>query len=223
MSTKPAGFRQDSEALSPEAAEALTAEIVGVLTGAYDEVVPLVIRAFRGRAWVGCGFTSWDAYCKARFTGARMLRIPRATFTEIALIYADAGMSVRAIGSATGTSKDTAARALNKSNRKPGDVIGLDDRRQKRNREIRAKVAEETRALYAAMDAHPAGKGEGMPAWRVVVAAIEDLETATYVELCDELGWRDGKVTGAISEASRRGAIRPTGERSGNTAWTVAK
>jgi hypothetical protein len=212
MSTKPAGFRQDSEALSPEAAEALTAEIIDVLTGAYETVVPLVIRAFRGRAWVGCGFTSWDAYCKDRFTGARMLRIPRATFTEIALTYADAGMSVRAIASATGHSKDTAARALNKSNRKPATVHGLDDRRQKRDRDMAAAKA-----------AHPAGKGEEIPAWRIVVGAIEDLETATYVELCDALGWRDGRVTGAISEASRRGAIRPTGERSGNTAWTVAK
>jgi hypothetical protein len=216
MGAKPATFRADVKALSPEQAEAITSEIVGILAGGYETAVPLVIKAFRGRAWQGCGFTSWDAYCRERLTGSRMLRIPREAFTEIALTYADAGMSVRAIASATGHSKDTAARAINKSDRKPAEVIGLDDRRQTRNRERNAAKA-----------AHPAGKGRTVPAgikaWEIIVAAVEDAESATYVELCEILGWRDGKVTGAISEASRRGAIRQTGERSGNAVWTVAE
>jgi hypothetical protein len=149
MGAKPAGFRQDVKALTAEEAETLTAEITGILTDGYERAIPLVIKAFRGRAWVGCGFTSWDAYCKARFVGARMLRIPPAAFAEIALTYADAGMSVRAIGSATGHSKDTAARALNKSGEKLADVHGLDDRRQKRSRERAESIA-----------AHPAGKAK---------------------------------------------------------------
>jgi hypothetical protein len=214
MGAKPAGFRQDVKALTAEEAETLTAEITGILTDGYERAIPLVIKAFRGRAWVGCGFTSWDAYCKARFVGARMLRIPPAAFAEIALTYADAGMSVRAIGSATGHSKDTAARALNKSGEKLADVHGLDDRRQKRSRERAESIA-----------AHPAGKAKAgeLPAWQIVVAAIADVGAATYIELADGLGWRDGRVTGALSEASRRGAITPIGKRGDHMAWQVTE
>lgn len=215
---KAMGFRQDAEALSPEDAEALTSEIAGILASGYEKVVPLVIRAFRGRAWVGTGFTSWDTYCRERFAGSRMLRIPAEAFTEIALTYADAGMSVRSIASATGASKDTAARAINaaRKDRKPAKVIRLSD-----GAEI------DTEGMRRAKAAHPAGKrlpaAAGVPAWQIIVAAVEDAGTdgATCVELADGLGWRESKTTGAISEASRREAITPAGTRAGNVRWVT--
>ncbi len=231
MVVKPAGFRQDSEPLTAEAAEALTAEIVDILTNGYRKVVPLVIRAFRGRAWNALGFTSWDEYCKETFAGPRMLRLSDEQLTELCVEFADAGMSTRAIGSAAGIGHATAARKLNASKRKPADVIGLDERRQTRDRK-----------RTASKEAHPAGKGlapgtedtfcEAGLDMAAYLATLSKTETAlfyvgesgtdglTYIELCEITGWRGGQATGALSALYRRGLIRESGKsREGCNAW----
>jgi hypothetical protein len=143
---KPAGFRQDAK-LTEQEAEALTAEIADKLSAAYRDVAPLIVRAFKGRAWVAVGNTSWDEYCRLNFHGPRMLRFTEDQLTELCAEFADEGMSVRAIGSALRIGHATAARKVRKSEREPADVIGLDGRRQARNRE-----------RTEAMAAHPRGK-----------------------------------------------------------------
>jgi hypothetical protein len=217
MGAKPAGYRQ-SEKLSAEEAQALTLEIADLLSVAYAKVAPLIVRAFRGRAWVAVGCTSWDEYCRENFRGPRMLRFSKAQLTELCADLAGEGMSVRAIGSAFGVGHATAARAVNASGRKPADVIGLDDRRQKRDRE-----------LTASRDAHPAGKAEPVtvadlrPAETILLhITMSEQDGLTYVELCDLTGWRDAPVTGALSGLARANRITVGRVRGGHVAWVLA-
>lgn len=219
MVTKPAGFRQ-SAPLSHDDAVTLTFRIADKLELAYEGIAPLILEAFHGRAWVPMEYTSWAAYCEDNFTGAGMLRLP----DDIVDVLAGEGMSTRSIAAATGRSKSDVDRHMNKRNR-PDNVTSLDSRRRPATR-----TPAESRA------AHPAGKdapynvvGEvtltttEFPAWFMVVSVVADAgwHGATYVDVCDALGWRDGKVTGALSEASRRGEIRTTVERDGHAVWTV--
>jgi hypothetical protein len=70
-----------------------------------------IATAYVGRAWIALGYPSWDALCEAEFDGAR-LRIPREQRSGQVQSLAAAGLSTRAIASALGVSKDTAARDL---------------------------------------------------------------------------------------------------------------
>ncbi len=71
----------------------------------------LVVEAYTGRAWAALGYGSWDAYCSAEF-GSLRLRLPPEERAGITASLRDAGLSVRAIAAATGTSKSTVSRAL---------------------------------------------------------------------------------------------------------------
>src|SRR4051794_11809682 len=211
-----AGFRQ-AERLTEEAAEALTAEIADLLTASYRQVVPLIIRAFRGRAWAAVGYTSWDDYCRANFHGPRMLRFTDEQLTEMCADFAEAGFGVRAIGSALGIGSATAARKVNKSGRQiPATVTGIDERRESPSSELRA-----------AKPAHPAGKkidtANMRPAEIILMhISLSAGEGLTYLELCTITGWRDAPVTGAISTLTRSGKITAGERRDGATAWRQA-
>lgn len=215
MAAKP-GFRQDTTPLTSAEAEELTENIAAVLRRGLDTVTPMILRAFRGRAWNALGFTSWAEYCGEHFTGEGMLRLP----DSVMFALSDEGMSTRSIAAATNRSKSDVDRSINKKTR-PADVISIDG--------YRRPATSETAARAAARAAHPAGKrqrdetqGKGLPAWQIVTAVITDTGTGTYVTVCDALGWRDGKVTGAISEASRRGEIKPVGKHDGHVVWGPA-
>lgn len=71
----------------------------------------LVIQAYEGGAWVALGYKSWNDYCVKEF-GSQHIAIPREDRNEIVGSLRDAGLSLRAISSATGISKDTVARSL---------------------------------------------------------------------------------------------------------------
>lgn len=88
-------------------AEELTEAIRGQLGDLWD----LVKAAYAERAWVPLGHDSWDAYCAAEFAG-KQIRLPREERPETVRSLRDAGMSVRAIASATGLGRGTVARAL---------------------------------------------------------------------------------------------------------------
>lgn len=193
-------------ALSHDDAVFVTFRIADRLEMSYEGIAPLILEAFRGLAWRALDYTSWQAYCEAEFTGPRMLRLPDSIIDELA----GEGMSSRSIAHALGRSKSDVDRKMNKSAR-PLRIVSSDGKRRPARSESQSRRA------------HPAGKAsvmKGMPAWEVVLCYVTDeTPVSTWVDIVDGLGWRDSKVTGALSECSRRGVITSAGERDGNTVW----
>ena len=101
---------------SPPSRVAMTADAARDLTDQIKtgmESVYLLIRAaYRGRAWQALGFGSWDEYVTREF-GNLHLRPPLEYRQDVVLSLREAGMSTRAIASATQLSKDTVRRELN--------------------------------------------------------------------------------------------------------------
>ena len=87
---------------SEERARDLTDKIRTSLGVAWE----LVKDAYRERAWAALGYGSWDEYVAEEF-GSHRVRLPREERREVVGSLRDAGMSVRAIAAATGTSKNT--------------------------------------------------------------------------------------------------------------------
>lgn len=118
--------------MSATSARRLTDEIRDTLTVAYDKLV----EAWHGRADLALGYESWDAYCGAEFTEARMLRPTPEQRREIVAVMRGEGMSTRAIGSALGVGNKTVHRDLDEATvsddteEQTGTepVIGLDGR-----------------------------------------------------------------------------------------------
>ncbi|MGM0782306.1 MAG: DNA-binding response regulator [Actinomycetota bacterium] len=94
--------------MTADAARDLTDQIK---TG-MESVYHLIRAAYRGRAWQALGFGSWDEYVTREF-GDLHLRPPLEYRQDVVLSLRDAGMSTRAIASATQLSKDTVRRELN--------------------------------------------------------------------------------------------------------------
>ena len=92
---------------SEERARDLTDKIRTSLGVAWE----LVKEAYQSRAWAALGYRSWDQYTAEEF-GANRLRLPREERQEIVGSLRDAGMSVRAIAAATGSSYGTVQGAL---------------------------------------------------------------------------------------------------------------
>ena len=91
-----------------------------------EAIWELVKQAYQARAWVALGYDSWDDYCTREF-GTSRIRLPREERQEVVASMREIGMSTRAIASATGMSKDTAARALSGvANETPAPVTGTD-------------------------------------------------------------------------------------------------
>jgi len=89
-------------ALGADEARALTDQIK---TG-IEEMWSLITRAYTERAWAALEYESWDDYCTREFATAR-LRLPREDRAEVVASMRESGMSLRAIGSATGISRPT--------------------------------------------------------------------------------------------------------------------
>jgi hypothetical protein len=90
----------------------------------------LVVRAYTDGTWRALGHDSWDAYCKSEFGGCK-LRLPREERSEVVVSLKDAGLSNRAIASATGISEPTVRRELARASNdapdeEPRPVIGTD-------------------------------------------------------------------------------------------------
>jgi hypothetical protein len=98
------------EQMSPDEARKLTDRIRAQLNDIWD----LIVEAYARRAWLSLDYLDWDCYCHHEF-GSNRLRIPREERGAIVLSLRSAGLSYRAIGSATGLSKDTVQRAMSKS------------------------------------------------------------------------------------------------------------
>lgn len=94
-------------AVTAESARELTDKIKLAVEGTWH----LICEAYQSRAWSVLGYSSWDDYCTREF-GTSRLRLPREDRTETVQSLRDAGLSLRAIASATGDSHETARKAL---------------------------------------------------------------------------------------------------------------
>lgn len=86
----------------------------------------LVIQAYEGGAWLALGYKSWNDYCVKEF-GSQHIAIPREDRNEIVGSLREAGLSLRAISSATGISKDTVARSLTGSSTVANETVDESD------------------------------------------------------------------------------------------------
>jgi len=110
-----------------------------------------LVKAYRGRAWIALGYSSWDELCDTEFRDFQ-LRLPREERRDVVASLRESGMSTRAIASATGASRTTIKddlRQVDQSDPPDGDdevvvdaevlddtplapVIGLDGKRYKK-------------------------------------------------------------------------------------------
>lgn len=107
--------------LSSEAARELTDQIRTGLEGVFH----LIKAAYRGRAWSALGFASWDDYVLREF-GNLYLRPPLEERSEVIKSMREAGMSVRAIATATQLSKNTVHREI-QSSTVPNGTVGTSE------------------------------------------------------------------------------------------------
>lgn len=102
MTTETPSKLPSQHMLTSQAARDLTDQIRTGLEGVYQWIK----AAYRGRAWIALGYGSWDEYVTREF-GNLSLRPPREDQPQIIASMRDAGMSVRAISSATQLSVGT--------------------------------------------------------------------------------------------------------------------
>lgn len=139
---------------SPSSRVAMTADAARDLTDqiktGMESVYHLIRAAYRGRAWQALGFGSWDEYVTREF-GNLHLRPPLEYRQDVVLSLREAGMSARAIASATQLSKSTVHRELGATagrdvpNGTPGDarrVTGTDGKSYQPIRQREATSAE---------------------------------------------------------------------------------
>lgn len=180
------------KALSTEEARELTDFIKAHVAAAWIKIK----EAYDGRAWVALGYESWDVYCIKEF-GACQLRIPREERPDMVRSLREAGLSIRAIASATRTGKQTVqddlaatATVLGKDS-SPATITGTDGKT--RPAKASAKKAAPKPKLTIVKDAiAPKTKPEPAP-------AAEDVDVATEVkEMVPQLNEVVEKVGSAI-------------------------
>ena len=101
---------KDRDTLCAQYARDITEKIRAGLEGVFQ----LIKVAYCGQAWSALGYASWDAYIQSEF-GHLYLRPPREEREEIIGSLRDAGMSIRAIATATQLSRGTVSNELDGS------------------------------------------------------------------------------------------------------------
>lgn len=125
--------------LSASDAVEITASIRANLENLWD----LIVAAYQGEVWVALGYKTWDEYCTKEFGDTRA-RLPLAVRCGVMNTLRDAGLSLRAIASATGYDKRTVSRTLNKNVPTPAvmpkmkeeTVTGLDHKKYPQRRTV---------------------------------------------------------------------------------------
>lgn len=95
--------------LTRDEAQAVTERIRNTI----DDLVWDLIFAWKGRAWEALGYDSWDAWIDGEFDGIP-LALPRARRDTTMQSMKQAGLTTRAIASATGVNQATVSRATGK-------------------------------------------------------------------------------------------------------------
>lgn len=132
---------EEDPTLTLDQAEVLTERIRSGLSTVWQDLVV----AYQGRVWISTGYKSWDDYLKGEFGGAP-LRLPREERADTVKSLRDAGLSLRAIASATGTSygtvsRDSAGDPFGSPDAEPKMVTGADGKTYAANRPKPAIVA----------------------------------------------------------------------------------
>lgn len=116
-----------------------------------SQVRRLLDEACRGQIHQTLGFTSWTAYVADVLSGT--LELSGDTRRDIHHLMADEGMSLRAIATATGVSKDTVSRDLAQvshdetpAEAAPATVTGLDGKMHPRHRPAPTRTNKHRRA-----------------------------------------------------------------------------
>lgn len=115
----------------------------------------LVKRAYVERAWAALGYDGWDDYCTREF-GTSRLRLPREERSEVVASLRESGLSVRAIASATGISKDTVSRSLAGVSNETPAITGTDGKTYAPTQPAREATPQETTfTCWSCQDDHP--------------------------------------------------------------------
>ncbi len=91
--------------LTPEQAHAFVEHVRSQV----EDIQQQIVTAYRGRAWLALGCTSWDQMC-ARYFGGVIVQIPRTDRPELVAALVESGMSQRAVASAVGISQASVHR-----------------------------------------------------------------------------------------------------------------
>ena len=94
-------------ACTADYARSLTDRIKVAVEGTWH----LIVEAYQSRAWSALGYSSWDDYCTREF-GTSRIALPREERTSVVTSLRSAGLSLRAIEAATGSSVRTVRREL---------------------------------------------------------------------------------------------------------------
>ena len=111
-------FALSAEASETDLGAADARELTRQIRVGLEHSYTLIIAAWRGRAWRSMGYHSWDAYCQEEF-GNLPMQPPREERQAVVLSLREAGMSVRAIASASGLGRGTVARELSRETVRP--------------------------------------------------------------------------------------------------------
>lgn len=85
----------------------------------------LIVEVYSGQAWIALGHSSWNEYCTRELGNQHLAKaLPRQERDSLFGELRDAGLSLRAISSATGSSKDTVSRALNRNSTVANATVG---------------------------------------------------------------------------------------------------
>lgn len=114
-----------TEVVTTDLDETEARELTSKINGHLADLWALVVAAWTGRVWLALGYGSWDAWCRAEIKTGH-LRIPGEERVEVVGTLRQAGMSTRAIASATGMSKDTVNRVQGVSDETPLTITGTD-------------------------------------------------------------------------------------------------
>lgn len=98
--------------------EASARELTNRIRATGNDLWELVVAAYQGQAWRALGYRDWDSYCAKEF-GELRLKLPKLERREVMQSLRDHGLSLRAVGSATGYDARTVARDLTASKTVP--------------------------------------------------------------------------------------------------------
>jgi hypothetical protein len=109
-------------------------EITEAIKTTVKHASALIVDAYHRPAWLALGYPTWDAYCLKEFSTAPLV-LPREERPEMVRSLRRAGLSQRAIASATGVSQstvrdDVAELISNYSVPMPDSVTGLDGKKR---------------------------------------------------------------------------------------------
>ena len=93
--------------MSPASAEQVTVQIRNVLDRAWEYIA----LAYKGRAFIALGYSSWDDYVDARFGDFR-IAVPREHRAQVVSALSGVRMSMRAIAKLLGVGVGTVHREL---------------------------------------------------------------------------------------------------------------